>query len=141
MQITETCEVSYIKRGLYYVKLTKNAQCEGCKVCTFGRKDHLVLPAQSQVECKAGDTVSVVMPEESVKGSYIYLYIIPLITMFAGLMAFYLLGEWFMLLGCLLGLTVGFAAVYLIERIFRRRKKYLPMIVSIISCEKEQVND
>ena len=129
MEHLEQCVVHTRKKNLYYVKLTKNAKCEGCKACGFGRKNYLIVPAQSEIECRAGDRVAVRMPEKGVKGSYLYLYLLPLACMFAGLMAPYGHGEARMFLGGMIGLAIGIAAVYGIERLCRRRKKYLPVIV------------
>ncbi|MDE6398593.1 MAG: SoxR reducing system RseC family protein [Clostridiales bacterium] len=129
MERIEQCVVHARKKNLYYVKLTKNAKCEGCKACGFGRKNYLIVPAQSEIECRAGDRVAVRMPAHGVKGSYLYLYLLPLACMFAGLMIPYGHGEAWMLLGGGIGLAVGIAIAYGVERLFRRSKKYLPVIV------------
>lgn len=140
MQEIVNCTVQAYKGNFYYIKLTKNEKCDGCKACAFGKKNHLILPALSEIACDIGDYVEVAMPQSHVKGSYLYLYLLPLLTLFAGLMIPYGCGEWWMLLGAGVGLAVGFAAAYAIERLFRRRKKYLPVIVKKIS-EKEITND
>ncbi len=138
MQRLERCVVHARKKDLYYITLTKNAKCEGCKACGFGRKNHLTVPALSEIECKAGDSVTVRMPESGVKGSYLYLYLLPLACMFAGLMIPYGHGEKFMLLGAAIGLAVSLPVVYGIERLFRRRKKYLPVILCMADLPSVQ---
>ncbi len=129
------------KKNLYYIKIVKNEKCDGCKACGFGRKNHLILPAQSDIACEVGDYVSVAMPEKRVAASYVYLYVLPLLCLFIGLMIPYGHPEKFMLLGGLIGLVVGIGILYGIERLYRRRKKYLPVIVSKISQAKENIHD
>lgn len=73
MERIEYCTVHARKKNRYYVKIVKNAKCEGCKACGFGRKNHLILPALSQIECETGDSVAVAMPEKQVKGSFVFI--------------------------------------------------------------------
>ena len=141
MQITESCEVCSRKGKLYYVKLVKNAKCDGCKACGFGCKNYLVMPALSQIDCAVGDRVEISMPERRVKGSYVYLYLLPLILTFIGIMMPFGHGEAWMLMGGAIGLAASVPAVYLIELAFRRKKKYLPVILRKISETKETDND
>ncbi len=133
MERIEYCTVHSRKKNRYYVKIVKNAKCEGCKACGFGRKNHLILPAVSKVDCEAGDSVAVAMPEKQVKGSYLYLYLLPLIFLFAGLVIPISVGEKAMFLGGAIGLIASIPVMYLIERLYRRRKKYLPVIVGKLS--------
>ncbi len=135
MQIIERASVRSRKKDLYYISITKNAKCDGCKACGFGRKNRLTMPALSLIECNAGDTVCVRMPEKQVKASYVYLYLLPLLFMFAGLMIPYAYGEIYMLIGAGVGLAVSVPVVYAVERLFRRRKKYLPVITEKIVAE------
>ena len=107
MQIIERASVRSRKKDLYYISITKNAKCDGCKACGFGRKNRLTMPALSLIECNAGDTVCVRMPEKQVKASYVYLYLLPLLFMFAGLMIPYAYGEIYMLIGAGVGLAVS----------------------------------
>lgn len=79
------------------------------------------------------------MPEKRVKASYVYLYLLPLACMFIGLMIPYGHGESYMFLGAMAGIAVSVPAVYLIERMFRRRKKYLPVIVRKISQKENEI--
>ena len=132
MERIECGEVYAYKKNVYYVKLTKSAKCEGCKACGFGRKNHVILPARSQVDCNVGDTVFVAMPERDIKGSYVYLYLIPLLLMFVGLLIPYAHGELWMLCGGGIGLAAGIVAIYLFERLFRKREKYLPTILHAV---------
>lgn len=132
MERIECGEVYAHKKSVYYVKLTKSAKCEGCKACGFGRKNHIVLPAHSQVDCCVGDTVFVAMPERDIKGSYVFLYLIPLLFVFVGLLIPYGHGELWMLCGGGIGLAAGVATAYLAERLFRKRGKYLPTILQVL---------
>lgn len=136
MAFTEVCLVHSHKKSGYYITMTKSAKCEGCKACGFGRKNKLVLPALSQIECEVGDRVVVQMPESSVKGSYVYLYLLPLLFIFVGMMIPYGHSELYMFIGAAIGFCVSIPLVYLIERLFRRRAKYLPIIIRKI--DKEQ---
>ncbi|MDE7394829.1 MAG: SoxR reducing system RseC family protein [Clostridiales bacterium] len=141
MERIELGEVTASKKSISYVKITKNEACEGCKACAFGRKNVLVLPAQSLVPCSKGDKVKIRMPSEQVKGAYLYVYLLPLLFLFAGLMIGLPLGEKVMYLTAFLCFCGSIPVVYGIERLLRRQKKYLPMIVEIVNENKEQAND
>lgn len=141
MQRVEKCEVSARKKNLYYIKLVKNAECDGCKACAFGRKNYLIMPALSLINCAVGDRVSVIMPSSRVKGSYLYLYLLPLLFIFIGILIPINFGEIPMLIGGAAGLTVSIPVVYFIELMFRKSKKYLPIISEKISDTKETNND
>lgn len=128
------------RRSLTYVRLTKNEKCSGCKACGFGKKNYLDMPALCEIDCKAGDTVTIALPEKQVKGAYLYLYLLPLAFMFAGLMIGYTHGERIMFLGAAIGLTISIPVVYVIERLFRKSKKYLPTVLQVIS-ETDTMSD
>ncbi len=137
----EKGEVCYRKNGSYRIRIIKSAKCNGCKACGFGRKNHIILPAVSQIECDIGDTVNVRMPEKSIKGAYVYLYLVPLLFLFAGIMIPYNKGETFMMIGGAIGLATGFLTTLLIEKLFKRRKVYMPTILEKISETKEITDD
>lgn len=138
MERIEVGEVTAKKKSLVYVKIVKNDMCNTCKACAFGRKNTLVVPALSETECGVGDRVSLRMPTEQVKGSYVYLYLLPLLFLFAGLMIGMPFGEKTMFIASLVGLAVSVPVVYGIERLFRRQKKYLPVVLNKIDCEEEE---
>ena len=76
--------------------------------------------------------------EKQVKGSYLYLYLLPLLFLFAGLVIPFSYGEKAMFLGGVIGLAISIPTVYFIERLYRRSKKYLPVIVSKISATETE---
>lgn len=129
------------KKNRYFIKLTKSAKCDGCKACGFGRKNYVILPAISEVECNTGDCVEVEMPEKSVKGAYVFLFLLSLLFMFVCLMIPYGHGEIYMFIGGIIGLVISIPVIYAIERLYRRQKKYLPKIISKISVTEEKNND
>ena len=137
MERLENCEVHSRKKDLYYIKIVKNEKCDGCKACGFGRKNFLIVPAVAETDCKVGDKVTVAMPACNVKHSYIYLCLLPLLGMFIGLMIPYGYGEKFMLIGGIIGFLICLPIIYLLERLFRRKKKYLPTIIEKTSDTEE----
>lgn len=140
MEELERCVVHARKGGLYYVKITKNAKCDGCKACAFGRKNYVVTPAVGEDGYAVGDTVDIRMPQKNVKAPYVYLYLLPLLCLFIGLMIPYGHGELYMFIGGAIGLACSIPAVYAIEIAFRRRKKYLPVIVRKSAPPNESEN-
>ncbi len=142
MQRLEQAVVAKVKRGATYVRLTKSDACGACKACAFGRKNIVVLQANRECECSVGDRVTVRMPESTIKGSYLLLYLLPLLFLLAGLLAGSPWGEKVMFVCAICALILGFVAVSLLDRLFRRQKKYLPTIVSVsdVSDVKEKEN-
>lgn len=141
MQRIESGVIYARKKSKYYVKITKSSECNGCRACGFGRKNHIIMLAQSNIDCEVGDTVSIRMPDKTVKGSYLYLYLLPLLLAFIGIMSAYGHGEKLMFLCGAIGLAVSFPLIYLIERLFRRKKGYLPVILGKIQSEEGVNND
>lgn len=141
MPITEACRVVKADKKRIYIETVKNAKCESCKACNFGRRNTVTMPAYGDISCRKGDMVLVELPQAQIKTAALVLYVLPLLFFLGGLLAGMPLGEGFMLLFAVLFMTVGFVAAYGIDRLYRRQKKFLPRILQKICSEKENTND
>ena len=133
----EKCVVTKVSNGRAYVGLAPNAECSGCKACIFGKnRQKNDVPAVMEVECKKGDTVLVELPQQDIAVASLYLYLMPLVAMLIG----FIIGEFInivvqMILGFGL-LFLSFMAIYFIDRVYFKGKKYSPKIVKNISLEE-----
>lgn len=129
----EICNVEYIKNGLAYVRLNKNEKCGGCKACSFGQGNSVVVPAIMEKECNAGDTVKVNMPQDAPKAASLVIYVIPLLFLLVGIFAASPLGDVAQLLIGIAMLAVSFVIVWLIDRRYRKNKKFMPVVTENIT--------
>ena len=142
MPILETGTVVKCKKNTAYVRLIKKSECGACKACAFGRKNELILPAVCDTVFDAGTVVTVQMPEKPIRGAAYILYLLPLATLFAGLLGGYSIGGtlWTVTLGTV-GLLTGFFAVYAIERAYRRNKAYRPLVLGPAEEKNRKENE
>lgn len=129
--ITEICKVkkSAAKGGIARVEIERQEKCASCNVCSFNKHSSIVVPAIADIACVEGDTVEVRMPEQSIKGAWLYLYLIPLATMLIGLIAFMRFEAWVQAIAIGVGLLLGFAVARLAEVGLRKQRKFMPVIV------------
>lgn len=133
----EECIVTKVSNGRAYVGLAPNAQCSGCKACIFGKnKQKVDVPAVMEVECKKGDIVLVDVPQREIIAAPIYLYLMPLLSMLVGLIIGNFINIYVQIILGFGLLFLSFMAIYFIDRVYFKGKKYSPKIVKNISLEE-----
>lgn len=135
--------VSKIKNGTAYISLTQKEKCGGCKACALGRGKKISLPAIMDVSCGEGDTVMVEMPQKDSRFSLL-LFVIPLVFLVIGfIIGGFIGGDLARFVAALVLCALSFALALPLERLFRSRREYMPVITEVIkeSSEKMIINE
>lgn len=132
--ITETGKVDKIKGNLFFVRLTKSQKCEGCKVCDFGKNNHITIPALAEVDCKVGDDVVIRSPIRKTYLSSLIMYLIPIMIMLVSAIVVYNIfkNDLYVLIACAVSLLVSFLLVFILDKLVRN-KKNMPLIIKNLS--------
>lgn len=124
-------------RGIVYIELGKKVECEGCKLCAFGKSDSVIIPAACEKDVRAGQTVAVDIPDEPKGNAPLLIYAIPLLTMLAGALIG-LVGQWWLQLTLsAVGLILGALILVPIDRAYRRRPGAVAKVTEIINETKK----
>lgn len=139
---TKIGKIVKTKRKTAYVEMIKNSACNGCKACAFGASKKLVLPANNDLGATVGDTAVVALPPEKPVFSFVMLYALPLLTLLIGLFVTSAITDksLFIALGALVGLVVGFTAIFIPDKLYFS-KKYSLRVIDIINTQGETKND
>ena len=132
--ITEVGTVDKIKGNLYYVKLSKSENCEGCKVCDFGKNNSITVPSLTEVDCKVGDSVIIRSPVKKRYLSSIIMYLIPIVVMLVCAIITYnaTKDDLTVLISCAIGLVVSFLVIFILDKLVRN-KDNMPLIIKNVS--------
>lgn len=116
------------------VRISRKAECEGCKMCSFRRGENYVkVRAENAAGAVAGDTVEVVAEKSFTLQASLIVYILPLLIAAAGLVGGYFLGGEILAFGLCLGcLLLGYIIVATIDRALSKRRGYAPRIAKIL---------
>ncbi len=130
--ITEECKVIKVKKNFAVIELERKPQCDNCKACAFNRRNTVRMSARLDTECRAGDSVIVEMPQKSIKGSSLVLFLAPLLLMLAAVIitANY---RWYVQIPSIIGaLLIGLCLIILFDRLIRRNAAFMPTVKKII---------
>ena len=132
--ITETGKVEKIKGNLFFVKLTKSQKCEGCKVCDFGKNNHITIPSLSEVDCTVDDEVIIRSPIRKTYLSSIIMYLMPIVIMLISAIVVYNIfkNDLYVLIACAVSLVLSFLLVFVLDKLLRN-KKNMPLIIKNLS--------
>lgn len=134
----EESVVKKVKGKLAYISLEKKAECNGCRCCAFGKNQIITIPALTDVTVKEGDKVRVIMPSKVIGAASFYMYALPLILILIGLLIGKRWGDFGMIISALAALIISLPVVYFIDRLYRRKKKYMPLITEILYKEGDR---
>mgnify|MGYP001660365165 FL=1 len=118
-----------------YVRIEKHPECDGCKMCAFRNGQSTVrVKALNRAGARTGDTVQVQAEKDNRLLASLIVYIVPVLFAGAGaLVGWYAVGKevWAAVL-CLIGLAVGFAAVYALDKILGKTRGFGMEITQIL---------
>lgn len=140
-------EASVVKAAgkIAVVQIEKRPECEGCKICAFKEgKSRVKVKALNTAGAKAGDRVIVQAEKDNRLLASFIVYIVPLLFAAAGVLVGWLAigSELWMAVLCLVGLAVGFVAVWAIDKQVARSRGFGMEVVEIIKKEnREEQND
>lgn len=112
------------------VRFERPAACTGCGACARNQKTETIFALG---EARTGDIVSVQMPEEKARRPVFFNYLIPGIGFAAGLLLAYLIhpSETAMVLGGIVGLAVGGAVLFGIDKAIAKKNGGQALVLSV----------
>lgn len=135
MEIIE-CTVQKKKGKYAYISISKSAECEGCKACSFGKDGTFSMPAIDEVGCAQGDRVIVKMPRKRIKAAPVYLYVIPLILLVIAAFIGNIFSQTAAIIASLSTLIISVAMIWFIDKRYRKNKEFMPLIIKIINVNE-----
>lgn len=119
------------------LRIEKHPECESCKVCAFrSGKSTVKVKAKNTAGAKAGDEVIVVAEKDNRLLASFIVYILPVLLAGAGVAigALALKAEVWAAVLCLIGLALGFACVYVLDKLAAKTRGFGMEVVEI--CQK-----
>lgn len=131
----EVATIVKITGKIAVVQIEKHTECDSCKACAFRNgKSTVKLKALNEAGAVEGDRVIVQAEKDNRLLASFVVYIIPVLTAAAGVLigAFCLKQEIWMAVLCLVGLAVGFAAVFCFDKIFAKTRGFGMEVIQIL---------
>lgn len=130
--MTEECSVVKTLGNGVFIELVRKPQCDGCKACAFNKRNSIKMFAKSEIECDVGDKVIVEMPQKKIVGSWIALFVIPIVFISVAILVT-MRFEWYIQVSALCGaLLSGIAVIVLTDRLIKRNSMYVPRVISVV---------
>ncbi len=126
------------------LQIEKHPECDACKACAFrAGKSTVKVKAKNGIGAQAGDEVVVQAEKDNRLLASFIVYVIPVLLAAAGVAAgaAALKSELWAALLCLAGLTLGFVAVYVLDKFAARSRGFGMEIVEICQNNKENQED
>lgn len=128
MPITEICTVVKDKGKTAIVEIKRTQKCDGCNACAFNKRDFVRIPAIKDIDCVEGDRVCVEMPEKEISIAPLFLFVIPIVLTLVAVILCKNLAIWWQIPIIAGFLTAGLVILYTVDKLFRRKRKYMPVI-------------
>lgn len=126
-----------------FVQIEKKPECDSCKVCAFRNgASRIKVRVLNTAGAKTGDTVLVKAEKDNRLLASFVVYVIPVLLAGAGVLIGALCFEkelWAALL-CLAGLVLGFAAVYLCDKVLSKSRGFGMEVVEILDTDREKTD-
>ncbi len=126
------------------LQIEKSPACEGCKVCAFkAGKSRVKVKALNTAGAQKGDTVIVRAEKDNRTLASFVAYILPVLFAGAGVLVGALCKweELYIVLLCLGGLALGFAAVFGIDRLLARSRGFGMEVIEVCGCAGSEQTD
>ena len=138
--MTERAVVVKTAGRIAVLQIEKKPECDSCKVCAFkAGKSRVKVKALNTAGARAGDEVIVKAEKDNRALASFIVYIIPVLLAGAGVLVGALCFDreiWIVLL-CLAGLLIGFAAVVAADKLLARSRGFGMEVVKI--CDTENI--
>ncbi len=135
--MTESGKVVRTEGDEAYVRLKKNPNCSGCRMCGFKRgMEYVDVKADNPVGAVSGDDVIIETAKDNSLKAAAIVYLLPLLFAAVGVfIGFLLKSEILAVALCLIMLVLGYIIIALIDKKLSRRKEYRPEIIKIVKGE------
>ena len=136
----ETGKIIKLKGDKAVIRIDRKSACDKCRMCAIKpRSPHIDIALKNEAGAKTGDIVEVEMADHIVIKSSLFVYIIPLITAFVGLLIGLVFDKAVYQLIMFAGfLLIGFVIVFFVDKLVKNNKKYQQRITRIVLSENIQ---
>lgn len=134
MQMKERAIVVKTAGKTALLRIEKHPECDSCKVCAFrSGKSTVKVKAKNTVGAKAGDEVIVQAEKDNRLLASFIVYVIPVLLAGAGVAigALALKAEVWAAILCLIGLALGLAVVYMLDKFAAKSRGFGMEVVEI----------
>ncbi len=141
--MVETGTVKKIdKKNRAVVEFPRKSACDKCGMCVVRKGSMTVsVTIDNKLNAKAGDKVNVEMGDRFVLTASFIVYVIPLILVAVGILAFMSLGEIAQIIAAVSMLVLGFVIAYLLDKfVISKKKGFKPEMISILSATETEKN-
>jgi positive regulator of sigma E activity len=125
------------------VRFERTSACDKCKLCSIESGGNVSITIKNDLNAKEGDIVSVEI--RAVTLSYLIVFGIPILTLFLGTVIAIAakFSELYSIITALVSLAIGFAIVFILDKIFGKNENFAPKIVKVYrqSSQLEELND
>ena len=127
------------KEGQTVVRLKKNINCAGCRLCGFKKgQDYVDVKADNELGGEVGDTVEVESAKDNTLKAAFLAYILPLLLGAIGVViGYFTVGEWLAVLLCIVMVAVGFLLNSVIDRKLSKNKNFRISVIKLIKGENK----
>lgn len=127
-----------IKGDKATVQFDRKSACDKCHMCAVTKDSMKVqVVVKNTLNLNVGDYVAVEMGRRFVLTAAFIVYIIPLVLVGIGIGIGYAISEMWQVILALIGLVVGFVISAVLDRVLRKKKGFVPVMVDI-PIENEQ---
>lgn len=125
------------KSGFAVVRFDRKLACENCNMCFKPREENYVeLRVENKLNAVEGNRVAVEMGKRAVLTASFWVYVVPLVLVgIAVLCTYKLANEWIAIGVSLATLIVSFTGLIFVDRFYKKKKGFLPIMTAIIKDE------
>ncbi len=139
--MTEVVTVVKDRGKTAVVEIRRAEKCAGCGRCAFNRRDRIRVTAIKDVACTAGDRVVVALPEKDIVLAPLFLFALPVLFMLAAVVLCRTLPVYAQIAVIAAALGCGFAVAFAADRIYRKKRRYMPVITEKYTPKGEEDTD
>lgn len=124
------------------VQIEKHPECDGCKMCAFkDGKSRVKVKALNSAKARAGERVIVQAEKDNRLLASFIVYVIPVLLGGAGVLigALCFEQEFWAPVFFLIGLVLGFLAVFVLDRFFSKTRGFGMEVVEILHTDESEV--
>lgn len=134
---TEQGLVIEVNNDVAKIRVGRHSDCKNCGACPGS--DSIIISANNKIGAKPGQRVSFEVKEANFLGATFIVFILPLISLFIGVMLGKFIGEnlglsipMFQVIGGIIALALAIIIIRKADKNARLNKKTLPVIVRIL---------
>ena len=130
-----------VGEGVVDVRMDVSPACDGCGLCAGSRNGETIMRGvRDALGAMVGDTVDVTIPDSVTRRAIVAVFVVPVVALFAGYLAGFLLGSWLHVSPDLAGFVLAivaastaFVGVRTAEKRVAQSERFSPQVSAIIA--------